>query len=245
VTTSAILRAEPDLVHRPSDDPDQQAAFRRWRVDTLGLRRDPELLILSHGGEIPPDHPALRGPSRPIVVTSESGGARLAGLGRRFEIVVVPDAPPIASTEQPGGGASAAGATRALARAIEWLRDERDARTIVLEAGPRATVGLYRERSSDGSAASGASLAIHGADMPGPSIARVDELLLAVFEGGSFPAVAGPELPSTDELARYFSGAPASDREGLARPEQPRTRRRIEEPSGPWLFERYRRRAAC
>ncbi|MBK7949041.1 MAG: hypothetical protein IPK00_09910 [Deltaproteobacteria bacterium] len=210
VTTSAILRAEPELVQRASDDPEEEAAWQRWRSGVLGRRDAPECVVVSQSGQVPLDHPALRGPGRATVVTTVDGRARLAFAARSVEVVVVGD--PVVEGVQGGGGM--AGPEHLLSRAIGWLQRRRGAGTVVLEAGPRSTVGLYGQGAGD------------------PELARIDELLLSVFDGGSFEAVAGPALPEPEALACYFGGDPKR---------APRSRCRRTEASGPWDFERYRR----
>jgi riboflavin biosynthesis pyrimidine reductase len=195
VTTGAILRAEPELVHRTSEDPRDEAAWRHWRADRLGRSSSPQLLVLTASGEIPLDHPAVRSSPHTIVWTTRIGRARLGAARARVEVLVGGD-PPEAGEASP---------MSALAAAIGELRGRSGIETIVLEAGPRSTQGLYETGAS------------------------VDELLLSVFMGGSFPAVAGPELPATECLAAHFGAA------------APRTRVRVEEESGGWIFERYRR----
>lgn len=221
VTTSAILRAEPELVHRTADDPVEAEGWRAFRRDVLGRSTEPELVVLAHRGELPRDHPALHAASRVVVVTSAPGRARLAEAGCAFEVVVLPDSAGRASAtartvrEEPVDPAC-----RALSRAMAWLREERGAGTIVLEAGPRSTFGLY------------------AADAP----VRVDELLLSIFEGDGATFVPGPSLPPRAALIRSFgAGLGAED----AAPTSPlRSARRRNESSGPWCFERYRRPAA-
>lgn len=210
VTTSAILRAEPGLVHRASDDPDEDAAWRRWRSEVLGRCGPPEIVVVSQSGRLALDHPALRGPGRTTIVTTEAGRARLAGVAGPVEVVVVGDL----VVEGVHGDRGGAGPERLLSQAIAWIRRVRGAETIVLEAGPRSTAGLY------------------GAGRGDPGIARVDELLLSVFAGGPFEAVAGPALPESTALACYFGGDPTR---------APRSRCRRQEASGPWDFERHRR----
>lgn len=195
VTTGAILRAEPALVHKTSEDPREETAWQHWRADRLGRSSGPLLLVLTGSGEIPLDHPAVRSSPHTIVWTTRTGRARLAAAPARVELLVGGDSPEAAE----------ASPMSALGAAIRALRERPGIETIVLEAGPRSTQGLY------------------GAG------AIVDELLLSVFLGGSFPAVAGPELPAAESLAAHFGAA------------APRTRVRIEEESGGWIFERYRR----
>lgn len=222
VTTGAILRAEPDLVHRFSDDPEEDAAWRDWRADRLGRSGAPVLLVLSLGGEIPLAHPALARSVRTIVWTSPAGQERLRRAGSPLETRVGPDGPlsiGSADAHRPPPAAAVA----ALSDAYRWLRAEIGARTVSIEAGPRATLGLY---ASGG----GASAIVQASDGSAQGFARVDELLLSVFEGGAAPAVAGPAFPDSARLSDHFATAAG-----------PRSRLRVEERSGAWVFERYRR----
>ena len=222
ITTGAILRAERDLVHRFSDERREDEAWWGWRADQLGRREAPCLLILSLRGEIPFDHPALAGSARAIVWTSQAGQARLGRAGGRFEVRVgiaggsQETLPHACGPEHPS-------AAEALSDAYHWLRDEVGAETVAIESGPGATLGLYE-------AAGGDSAKIALAASSSPRIARVDELLLSVYAGIAPTPVSGPAFPPTEHLAAYFSGT-----------EQPGTRVRVEEPSGAWFFERYRR----
>jgi hypothetical protein len=137
----------------------------------------------------------VRSSPHTIVWTTRAGRARLASAHARIEILVADD-PQEAAEASP---------MSALAAAIRALRGRPGIETIVLEAGPRSTHGLYEAGAS------------------------VDELLLSVFMGLSFPAVVGPELPASERLAAHFNAV------------EPRTRVRIAEESGDWIFERYRR----
>jgi riboflavin biosynthesis pyrimidine reductase len=91
-----------------------------------------------------------------------------------------------------------------LRSALDHLEQERGARRISIEAGPSTAIAAY--------------------DAP----ARIDELLLSVFEAPEVPAtIAGGELPSRRDLERILGPAVAT----FAAAEE----------SGPWRFERYRR----
>ncbi len=223
VTTGAILRAEPDLVHCFSDDDREDAAWRDWRAEQLGGREPPCLLILTWSGELPLAHPALAASARTIVWTSPAGRARLGRAGGALEVVVGDRGGPHAALQGARGAESPSGA-EALSAAYHWLRAEHGAETVAVEAGARAAQGLYEAGGGESTAAA------HAAAGSPPRIAQLDELLLSVYVGEAPAAVAGPAFPSTEQLARYFSPTP-----------QPRTRVRVEEPSGAWLFERYRR----
>lgn len=209
VTTGAILRAEPELVHRTAETRLEEAAWTRWRNETLGLRAAPILLVLTASGELDLAHPALAASPRTVVWTTKAGRARIGAPTGRIEVVVDVDL-------EGASGNARADVLSALSAAIRWLRTTAGAETIVLEAGPHATEGIY--------------VADPRLD---PRLERaviaVDELLLSVYAGGVFSAVAGPELPGSGTLAAYFSST------------EPRTGTWIHEASGPWIFERYRR----
>ena len=119
VTTSAILRSEPALVHRTSEDPAEEEAWGAFRRAVLGRREEPELVVLSNRGELPRDHPALRRSGGVVVLTGPLGRARLADTKPSFELVGLPDPP--AEPGAPGGTTDPA--CRALSEAIRWLRD--------------------------------------------------------------------------------------------------------------------------
>ncbi len=232
VTTGAILRAEPHLVHRYSDDDREDAAWRDWRAEQLGGREPPCLLILTRSGELPLAHPALTGRARTLVWTSPAGQARLGRAVGEFAVVVGDRGGPHAALQGDRRAESPSGA-EALSAAYHWLRAELGAETVVVEAGARATQGLYEAGDGESTAA------VQGAAGSAPRLARLDELLLSVYAGAVPTAVAGPAFPSTELLARYFSRASHAPAGGSGA--QPRTRVRVEEPSGAWLFERYRR----
>jgi riboflavin biosynthesis pyrimidine reductase len=225
VTSGAILRAEPDLVHRSADDPEEERAWQGWRRAVLGRSEPPCVLVLSESGRIPPAHPALAGPGRRILWTraqdpSKSEDGARTGTGARSRTLEV--------RIDPGSGAAGgAGAAASLARAIAWLRAEVGTATIAIEAGPAATLGLYR---------AGADPASERVDS-----SSIDELLLALFAGDGAKRVAGEAFPSAARLAAFFAGTPGRAASAASASDQPRSRVRIEEPSGPWIFERYRR----
>lgn len=214
VTTGAILRAEPELVHRTSDDALEADAWTHWRSEVLGRTTRPLLLVLSASGEIDLHHPALAAAPRAIVWTTASGRARIGRSQGRIEIVTDGDRSGASERVEVEVG-SADGPTRALfalSAAIRWLRRSASSQTVVIEAGPRSTQGLY-------------ALDPSGAR----EVVSIDELLLSVYAGGSFPSRAGPDFPTSERLAAYFSSA------------EPRARARVDETSATWLFERYRR----
>jgi riboflavin biosynthesis pyrimidine reductase len=238
VTTGAILRAEPDLIHRTAETPDEAAAWAHWRRERLGRVDAPRLCVLSASGAVDLAHPALRAGTRTIVWTTAAGRERLGPVDLERVEVVVPPADPTGAPSPPDGADAGADAPAqaALEAALRWLRGGAGpvgVGTIVIEAGPRATAGLYASARS---------------------ARAVDELLLGIYAGGRFPAVAGPTLPDTDRLAHCFSSLAPSGalaavggerRTRAAGVAVPRSRVWVEEPSGPWRFERYRRTLAA
>lgn len=209
VTTAAILRAEPDLVHRTADEPGEEAAWSDWRAEMLGRSAPPLLLVLTASGDFDLAHPALRAAPQTVVWTTEVGRDRLSRVGGRVGGHVADRVEIVVDSDRSGAGdrRPTASPSAALSAALSGLRRRAGIETIVVEAGPQSTAGLY---------ASAATV-------------EVDELLLGIYAGGRFPAVDGPLFPSTEQLARCFGAGDA------------RTRVRVEEASGPWVFERHRR----
>jgi len=79
LTTGAILRAEPELVHCYAEQALADAAFASWRRRVLGRAGPPALVVLSASGIIPDDHPALAAVERGFLWTTPEGQLRLAG----------------------------------------------------------------------------------------------------------------------------------------------------------------------
>lgn len=212
VTTGAILGAEPELVHRTAEDPNGAAEWARWRAEELGRVDAPSLLVLSASGVLDLAHPAVRAAPRTIIWTTPAGRERLGPVDvERVEVFVPPCLSAADSSPEREADAGEDGAAKAaLEAALRWLREGAGFRTIVIEAGPRATTGIY--------------------DSP-RSARTVDELLLGIYAGGRFPAVAGPSMPETDRIEACFAA-------------RPRSSVWVEEPSGAWRFERYRRDGA-
>lgn len=226
VTSGAILRAEPGLVHRYAEDPDESASWANWRRRVLGRSEPAAVVVVTRSGDVPVAHPVFAGAARVIVWTTAAGRRRLAQTGLSAD----------------WGIASADGsAADFLGAAIRGLRDDRGAQTIVLETGPRSTQGLYARSPAT------------------PSGARVDELLLSVHCGVDCPTVPGPPFAESDGIADSLATEPPDagslagdsfegaergrDRRSIGRGSGPgrATRRIVDEPSGLWLFERYRR----
>jgi hypothetical protein len=225
LTSGAILRAEPGLLHRFSDDPQQDRALQRWRRERLGRDRPPGVGVLSLSGQIPADHPALRFASAGFVWTSRVGRAR---LGRRVGALEVIDASErgavgagagVGPAVEPGARASAGAASRrpeGLGGAIAHALSS-GAGTVLVEAGPTLARVLYP----------GPRRADAAEDAPAEPPAMLDELLLSCFGGTLDPAAVGPAFVSEAAVRACFPHPPSE--------------RRVEEPSGSWRFLRYRR----
>jgi riboflavin biosynthesis pyrimidine reductase len=211
VTTGAILRSEPELVHRFSEDPGEDEALTVWRFRTFGRSRAPELIVLSRSGELPALHPAIRFASGGFVWTSERGRERLgARLGALEVVVADPTGMDDSGTE--------------VARALAFARSRRGIETLAVEAGPSTAQMLYpRSDDRDVEGDRGGRGNLEGAAGLG-----VDELILSRFGGRLDPRAIGPRFIAQEQIDALFS--------------QPLGEVRIEEASGPWRFERYRRR---
>lgn len=221
LTSGAILRAEPGLVHRFSDDPEQDRALQHWRRERLGRPRPPGLGILSRSGQMPADHPALRFASAGFIWTSRAGRARLGGRVGALEVV---DAVGDRSSGSGHRGSSGPVPLRApgLGGAIAHARSS-GARTVLVEAGPSLARALH----------SGPRRPDAMQDAPGEAAApleqTLDELLLSCFGGALDPSAVGPAFVSESAIRASFPDPPSE--------------RGVEEPSGSWRFLRYRRRS--
>lgn len=201
LATGAILRAEPGLRHDFAESRDESRGFAIWRHRVLGREMPPELILLSATGDFPIDHPAVLAARAGFVWTTGAGAARLG--------------PRVGNLEVRRGDPSAEGVRAAIALA----REERGARTIVLEAGPAVSASLYVADAAHVAAQQTAQA---------PSEIGCDELLLSNYEGRLDPRATGPVFVSEEATTRRFPAAPH--------------RCRLEETSGDWVFERYRRR---
>lgn len=215
VTTGAILRAEPALLHRYAEDERAQQDLSRWRAEVLSRSAPPALIVLSGSGRFPLDHPAVAAARAGCVWTSGEGARR---LGSRLGALSVQQ-----DEEVGAEGSTAAGA---LARLIAWARRREAFSTISIEAGPSATTALYALPPKRASASHAESDA--GGDHDRRSPGGVDELLLSTFEGPLAQQAIGPDFVSQDSIQARLGVA----RSCAARQEE----------SGPWRFERYRRR---
>ena len=179
LTSGAILRAEPDLVHRYSDSVAESEVLARWRQRVLGKRKPPALLVLSRSGDFPAGHRALAAVDRGFIWTSAEGGKRLDRSSAPGLSIEIPDAEPASMYES-------------VSWAVERARSVLQARTILIEAGPTISSSLYRDPPSGGEADAGAVFC------------AVDELLLSRFEGSLDAAAVGPEFIAETRLKARF-----------------------------------------
>lgn len=164
VTTGEILRREAELRHDLPGPGNLPSALRSWRAEVLGKTVPPLLWVMTRSGEVDLDHPAFSRPARSVIYTRRAGAwaleSRAADAG--VELVAVPE--PSARD------------------AVDRLRREFGAATIVVEAGPSVARQLYE--TADARA------------VP----ARIDELLLTVLHAADLPTrFRGPRfLPRGD-----------------------------------------------
>jgi hypothetical protein len=185
VTTGAVLRAEPALVHRFAELPREDAAFAEWRRCRLGRSRRPSLVVLSHSGRFPVEHPALRAAVGGFVWTSAEGRARLGPRIGALETLV--------------------GAEQGVVAAVEHALAEPGRETLLVEAGPRAARALYPDAG-----VGGARRDVAAAD--GASPQRVDELLLSCFEGPAAQEAIGPDFVARESIGSAFADPPSAVR---------------------------------
>ena len=188
ISTGAILRAEPDLVHTYAEDVRAQRAFEVWRAERLGLAAPPELILLSASGDFPQDHPALRAAERGVVWTTPAGADRLGERAGSLDV---------------RASDSAAGV---LGEVVGWLRRQQRARTILVEAGPTAADAMYCGGSHEAPTKASAS---GSAGKNRRHVVRCDELLLSRFESAPSADALGPPFISADRLQQHF-GPPKS-----------------------------------
>ena len=176
ITTGRILRSEPDVTHAFGESTGLKAALTRWRRQRLG-KADPLIsLVLTSGRDLDLKHPLfVSGDSVPLIFTSPAGRERL-----------LPRAPrslEIASAEEPS-----------IHRAIQFLRQQREVRTISIETGPKTSCELYRSSGQ------------HPDE-------RVDELLLSTFQAPTIPeSVCGPPFITRNHIRENFQ-QPVSSRQ--------------------------------
>ncbi len=234
VTSGAVLRAEPRLVHRLAETAAEESGLQAWRLHRLGRSRPPQLIVLTREGEIPVHHPALQLAPGGFVWTSEAGRARLGG--RVGALDVIAGIPPRAGGRKgPGSGlrsgrdAASVGEAGGLAEALEHALSQPGVETVLVEAGPSLASSLYPDPERD------PELDTQRDPTPGPGPghargARVEELLLSRFEGALDDRAVGPPFLSEGAIGAAFGSPPSAAR--------------VEEPSGVWTFLRYRRDGA-
>ena len=127
VTTGNILRAEPKLSHGVAGPAKDRAELDAWRRECLGRSASPLSLVLTSGEGLDLDHSLFKAGNPCVIYTGEDAAKRLraAGSERGIEVVGRP--------------------TPSLRNALTWLREEREARTVSIEAGPTTTLPLYEE----------------------------------------------------------------------------------------------------
>ena len=133
ITTGGILRAEPELVHRYSEQADEDDAIAAWRRQTVGRDEAPRLLVLSATGRFPKRHPALAS-GRGWIWTSAAGAREIGRAPAGFRIV----------TAEPDRASS----THAVAWLLEQLASEVTSPTVLLEAGPSTSGAFYASSGS-------------------------------------------------------------------------------------------------
>lgn len=235
VTSGAVLRAEPRLVHRLAETVAEESGLRAWRQHRLGRSRPPQLIVLTREGEIPVDHPALQLAPGGFVWTSAAGRARLGG--RVGALDVIAGIPPRAGGRKgPGSGLrsgrdAAVGEAGGLEEALEHALAQPGVETVLVEAGPSLAGSLYPDPEREPERAP--ELDAQRDPTPGPGRAcgaRVEELLLSRFEGALDVRAVGPPFLSEGAIGEAFGS--------------PHSTARVEEPSGVWTFLRYRRDGA-
>lgn len=125
--TGRMLRMEPRTRYDLQGPGTLSAALADWRLERAGRREPPLLVVLTSGEGFDPAHAALRGAPRPVVYTSgqSAPGLRSVVAGTRIEVV--------------------ASETPSVREAVDWLRRERGASLVSIEAGPTTSSELYRE----------------------------------------------------------------------------------------------------
>jgi len=155
LVTGRVLREEPTLRY------DLDEPLWAWRREIAGREEPPRLVVLTSGRDLDPAHPALSSEVRPILFTTAEAAPSFGDAWAGVDVVGVE-------------GPTARGALR-------WLREERGARVVTVEAGPSTTLPLYDEPVA------------------------VDELMLSVFHGPSLPEPArGAPFLDRSQLRRLM-----------------------------------------
>jgi riboflavin biosynthesis pyrimidine reductase len=126
LTTAAILRSEPGVVHTLQGP--WAAALSAYRREVLGKHAPPVCAIMTRSAELPLEHPVWRdGTDKLLLTTPEAAAGLRASLGSRAEVV------PVAGLDA--------------RRALDALR-ARGLELISVEAGPSTTGSLYEPPSA-------------------------------------------------------------------------------------------------
>ena len=188
VTTGAILRAEPSLVHRYGETEEDERAFAAWRRTRLGREERPSLIVLSGSGDFSRDHPAIEAASGGFVWTRAETADQLR---ERIGVLGI-------ECPEPGAEEEGLGILGAIARARRNSRIQ----TILVEAGPTAADAIYPL------VAGGDASRLPTATAAG----RIDELLLSIFEGELAPAAVGPPFVAERRVIERLGVARSSFR---------------------------------
>lgn len=171
VCTGKMLRMEPHTRYDLQGPGELPAALGQWRRRRAGRGDPPLLVVLTSGRGFDPDHVALHGAPVPVVFTSDEGAERVrrGTRGTRIEMV--------------------AARSPSIRAAVEWVRRERGARLVSIEAGPTASSELYADPTA------------------------VDELMLSRYREPELDErVQGPALLSWREIeTRVGRGTPPFD----------------------------------
>lgn len=158
VTSGRILREEPDLTHALPEE------LAGWRRSERGKPLAPISAVLTSGRDLDLDHPLFRQSAHALIFTSLEATARLAeGAASRGIELVGSDNPDLIGL-------------------LDFLRRDKRALTVSLEAGPSTVLPLYAR-----------------------SPVVVDELMLSIFHGSVPDELFGPAFLSVKELEALFS----------------------------------------
>lgn len=187
VTTGKILRCEPSLEHRLAGPGQHSEALTDYRRRILGKSTPPVTLVLTSGDGLDLAHPVFHSWTRPLVYTSHDGLWWLESKAADAGVEVAAEAEP------------------SLRGAIDLLRRELGAATIVIEAGPSTSHHLYDPLTVDHlllSRFQGPRLASEAEGAPFVNLGRLSTLFLQTSEG------ARVATPQGDWMFQRFSREP-------------------------------------
>jgi riboflavin biosynthesis pyrimidine reductase len=127
VTTGNLLRAEPRLTHLIEGPTETQEQLGAWRREFLRRDESPLSLVLTSGQALDFNHPFFQTRNPCVIYTTEDSAERLRAPAQQRAIEVVGCKSP------------------SLRGALTWLREQREARTISIEAGPTTSLTAYKE----------------------------------------------------------------------------------------------------